>query len=124
SMAVGPSWDNFTTKLLPVRRVDRQIVWNVLLKAQAVELHGYRPDQVRVAGTPQWDLYFTPRQPATREAFFSRIGADPSRKLVTLTTTPRELYSHHDHVLRVMVRAMEDGRWPHPAQVLVRLHPR
>src|SRR2546423_8270896 len=94
------------------------------MKTQAVDLHGYRPDQVCVAGPPQWDLYFTPRQPTSREAFFARIGADPSRRLVTLTTTPRELYPHHDHVLRVMVRAMEDRRWPFPGQVLVRLHPR
>ncbi len=77
-----------------------------------------------MAGTPQWDLYFKPRQSVSREAFFSRVGADPSRKLVTLTTTPHELYSHHDHVLRVMVRAIEEGRWPYPAQILVRLHPR
>ena len=58
SMAVDPSWDNFTNKLLPVRRVDRLVVWNELMKQQAVELHGYQPDEVRVAGAPQWDLYF------------------------------------------------------------------
>ena len=48
----------------------------------------------------------------SRDAFFRRIGADPARKLVTLTTTPRELYPHHDHVLRVLARAIADGRWP------------
>jgi hypothetical protein len=123
SMAVDPSWDNFTNKVLPVRRVNRLIVWNELMKQQAIDLHGYRPDEVRVAGAPQWDVYF--RSPgASREAFFSRIGADPSRKLITLSTTPRELYSHHDHVVRVLIRAMRGGTWPWPAQLLVRLHPR
>ncbi len=124
SMAVDPSWDNFTNKLLPVRRVDRLIVWNDLMKQQATELHGYEPDEVRVAGAPQWDLYFKPGPVTSREAFFRRIGADPSRKLITLTTTPRELYSHHDHVLHVLVRAMRDGAWRHEVQVLVRLPPR
>jgi len=28
SMAIDPSWDNFTNKLLPVRRVNRLVVWN------------------------------------------------------------------------------------------------
>ena len=60
----------------------------------------------------------------SREAFFRRIGADPARRLITLTTTPRELYAHHDHVLRVMIRAMAARRWRHDAQILVRLHPR
>jgi hypothetical protein len=124
SMAVDPSWDNFTNKLIPVRRVNRLIVWNELMKQQAVEFHGYAPDEVRVAGTPQWDLYFKEGTTAPREAFFRQIGADPSRKLVTVTTTPRELYPHHDHVLRVLIRAMADNAWREKAQLLVRLHPR
>jgi hypothetical protein len=124
SMAVDPSWDNFTNKLLPVRRVNRLVVWNELMRAQAIELHGYAPHEVRIAGTPQWDLYFRGGVTASREAFFARIGGDPARKLITLTTTPRELYSHHDHVLRVLIRAMRDGVWRHDAQILVRLHPR
>jgi len=124
SMAIDPSWDNFTNKLLPVRCVNRLIVWNELMKQQAVDLHGYRPDEIRIAGTPQWDLYFRSGPGIGREAFCRRIGADPERKLVTLTTTPRELYSHHDHVLRVLIEAMDSRRWPCPVQILVRLHPR
>jgi hypothetical protein len=124
SMAVDPSWDNFTNKLIPVRRVDRLIVWNELMKQQAIDFHGYTPGEVRVAGTPQWDLYFKEGTLSPRDAFFRQIGADPSRKLVTVTTTPRELYPHHDHVLRVLIRAMTDNAWREQAQLLVRLHPR
>ncbi len=122
SMAIDPSWDNFTNKLIPVRQVDRLVVWNDIMKAQAMELHGYRADAIRVAGAPQLDPHF--RASGTpREEFFRRIGADPSRKLIALTTTPRSLYSHHDHVLRVMVRRCDGGALA-GAQVLVRLHPR
>jgi hypothetical protein len=123
AMAIDPSWDNFTNKLMPVRRVDRLVVWNDLMKIQAVDLHGYRPDEIRVAGVPQWDHYFSRGATTDRAAFFGRIGADPSRRLVSLTTTPQELYPHHDHVLSVMAEALRDGRWP-SAQILVRLHPR
>ena len=124
SVAVDASWDNFTNKLLPARRLDRLIVWNELMKQQAVALHGYRPEQVKVTGPLHWDVYFRNGPGTTREAFFRRIGADPSRKLITLTTTARELYPHYDHVLRVMIVAMERGRWPYPCQILVRVHPR
>jgi len=123
AMAIDPSWDNFTNKLMPVRRVDRLVVWNDLMKTQAVELHGYQPDEVRTAGVPQWDRYFTEGAISSREEFCQRVGADPLRRLVTLTTTPQELYPHHDHVLRVMAGALRAGRWP-SAQILVRLHPR
>jgi hypothetical protein len=31
-MAIDPSWDNFTNKLMPVRRVNRLVVWNTLMQ--------------------------------------------------------------------------------------------
>ncbi len=121
SMAIDPSWDNFTNKLIPVRQVDRLVVWNDIMKAQAMELHGYDAAAIRVAGAPQFDPHFRARTP--REEFFRRIGADPGRKLIALTTTPRSLYSHHDHVLRSLVAAIHGGALA-GAQILVRLHPR
>ena len=124
SMAIDPSWDNFTNKLLPVRRVNRLVVWNQLMKEQAIELHGYEPDELTVAGVPQWDRYFRDGVSVSRDAFCARVGADPARALLTVTTTPRELYPHHDHVLRVMLEAMRENRFARPAQILVRLHPR
>jgi hypothetical protein len=56
--------------------------------------------------------------------FFQRIGADPSRKLLTLTTTPYELYPHHPHTIRVLRDAMAMGAFGEPVQLLVRVHPR
>jgi CDP-glycerol glycerophosphotransferase (TagB/SpsB family) len=123
SMAIDPSWDNFTNKLIPVRQVDRLVVWNDIMKAQAMELHGYRAEAIRVAGAPQFDPHFRAQSRTPRDEFFRKIGADPSRKLIALTTTPRSLYSHHDHVLRALVPAIQGGALT-GAQILVRLHPR
>ena len=124
SVAIDASWDNFTNKILPVRRVSRLLVWNELMKAQAVDLHGYRPDEVQVTGPPHWDVYFRGGRPATRETFFRRVGADPARKLVTLTTSARELYPHYERLVRLLIDAMARGRWSVPCQLLVRVHPR
>jgi hypothetical protein len=124
TMAIDSSWDNFTNKLVPVRHVDRLLVWNDIMKAQAVSLHGYDPRAIHVVGAPQFDAYFSGEPRATREAFFSRIGADRSRKLITLTTTPPALYPHHAHVLRELLSAIGRGKVDQPVQVLVRLHPR
>lgn len=123
SMIIDASWDNFTNKLLPVRQADRLVVWNEIMKEQAVSLHGYAPEAVKVAGAPQFDVHFKPQVRVTRDEFFKRIGADPSRKLIALTTTPPVLYPHHSHVLRALVAGMDHGTLAN-AQVLVRLHPR
>ena len=122
-IVIDASWDNFTNKLLPVRQVDRLVVWNEIMKEQAVRLHGYRPEAVSVAGAPQFDVHFNAQARCTRAEFFQRIGADPSRKLIVLTTTPRSLYRHHDYVLRELSAAIARGPLA-GAQVLVRLHPR
>lgn len=124
AMAIDPSWDNFTNKLLPVRRTDRLLVWNELMRDQAIGLHGYRPEEIRVCGAPQFDAYFQRGATTTREAFCRRVGADPARALITVSTTPRSLYAHHDHVVRRLSDAIVSGRMAKPAQVLVRLHPR
>jgi hypothetical protein len=123
TIVVEPSWDNFTNKLIPVRRADRMVVWNDIMKRQAVELHGYAPDQVHVGGPPHWDRYFRPAPAVSREAFFARIGADPARRLITVTTTGKGLYAHFDRVIRVLMAAVDGGQWG-PSQLLVRLHPR
>ncbi len=122
-MVIDASWDNFTNKLLPVRQADRLVVWNEIMKDQAVRLHGYRPEAISVAGAPQFDVHFRAQARCTRAEFFQRISADPSRKLIVLTTTPRSLYRHHDYVLRELSAAIEGGPLA-GAQVLVRLHPR
>lgn len=124
AMAIDPSWDNFTNKLLPVRRVDRLLVWNDLMREQAVEFHGYRAEMIRLCGAPQFDGYYRGAPQSSREEFFRRIGADPRRKLIALTTTPRELYPYHTDVVRQISRAIESGAMATPSQLLVRLHPR
>lgn len=123
SIVVDPSWDNFTNKLLPVRRADRLVVWNEIMKDQAISLHGYEPGQVRVSGPPHWDRYFRSGPSISRDTFFARVGADPSRKLITVTTTPAPLYSHFDRVIRSLKAAIDRGTLA-GAQILVRLHPR
>jgi CDP-glycerol:poly(glycerophosphate) glycerophosphotransferase len=124
SVAVDPSWDNFTNKLIPVRRVNRLLVWNDVMKQEAIDFHGYDAAEIRASGVPQFDHYFRADAVSARDVFFRRIGGDPARKLVTLTTSPSQLYSHFDRVIRILAEANASKRWPLPAQILVRVHPR
>ena len=123
-LAIDLSWDHFTTKTAPLRPVAGLSVWNETMKRQAVEIHGYRPEQVCVAGVPQFDIYARADSFTSREAFIRRIGGDPAKKLVTLTTIPPVLYTYHDVVIDEIVAAMRSGRLGGPAQLLVRAHPR
>lgn len=124
SLAIDLSWDHFTTKTAPLRRVMGLSVWNDLMKREAVQLHGYRDEQVTVAGVPQFDIYADKSRLGTRDAFMRRVGADPSRRLISLTTIPPVLFNKHPHVIASLVKAIEDDAFGVPAQLLVRVHPR
>jgi hypothetical protein len=124
TMAVDLSWDNLTNKLFPIRRVDRLVVWNSTMRREARDLHGYGPDEVAVAGPPQFDAYFDGTPRSTRAEFCRRVGVDPSRKLLTLSTIPAEAYPRHDIVIDHLLRAIGSGAIQPACDVLVRLHPR
>ncbi len=122
-LAVDLSWDHFTTKTAPLRRVAGLAVWNEAMCRQAIEIHGYRPEQLCVAGVPQFDLYAEPATYLPRDDFLRAIGADPAKRLLALTTIPPVLYAFHEVVIDELLAAIRAGRLG-PAQLLVRLHPR
>jgi CDP-glycerol glycerophosphotransferase (TagB/SpsB family) len=122
-VAIDLSWDHFTTKTAPLRRVAGLSVWNNLMKREAMELHGYRDQQICVAGVPQFDLYADRARFASRDGFLQSIGADPTKRLVTLTTIPPVLYRHHPEVIEAVLAAIDIGQLG-AAQLLVRVHPR
>lgn len=124
SMAVDLSWDNLTNKLLPIRRVDRLIVWNSTMRREAHELHGYPLENIDVAGPPQFDRYFNPALRSTRTAFCRRVGLDPGRRILTLTTIPAEAYPRHELIIDRLLAAIHSGAIRQPCDVLVRVHPR
>jgi hypothetical protein len=124
SMAVDLSWDNLTNKLLPIRRVDRLIVWNSTMRREAHELHGYPLEDIDVAGPPQFDGYFNSALRSTRTAFCRRVGLDPGRRVLTLTTIPAESYPRHGLVIDRLLAAIHSGAIRQPCDLLVRVHPR
>ena len=124
SIAVDLSWDNLTNKLLPIRRVDRLMVWNSTMRREAQELHGYRADEIEVAGPPQFDGYFNGSPRSLRAVFCRRLGLDPDRRLLTLTTIPAEAYPRHDVVIDYLLEAIRSGAIRQPCDLLVRVHPR
>src|SRR5262249_31394970 len=124
TVAVDLSWDNLTNKLFPIRRVNRLVLWNETMKREAHTLHGYPLEDIDVVGPPQFDSYFDATLRTSRTAFCRRVGLDPDRRIVTLTTIPADAYPRHDVVIDRLLDAMRSGAVKPPFNLLVRLHPR
>jgi CDP-glycerol glycerophosphotransferase (TagB/SpsB family) len=123
TVGVVASWDNLTTKgpLLP--RLDRLVVWNDLMRDEAVRYHGYRPEQITVTGAPHHDLVFSGReQVTTRAEFFARLGLDPAKRLITYAGEDPIIAPDAPQYVEVLHKFLREGRLG-DGQLLVRPHP-
>lgn len=118
------SWDNLTSKGRIAAPFDHYLVWSELMKQELLRYYpDVTPERVHIVGTPQFDPYADERLACTREQFFSRIGADPSRPLICYsggdTGTAPEDHLHAD----ILMGLVKSGRIKGRPQVLVRPSP-
>jgi hypothetical protein len=119
------SWDNLTSKGLARVLPEHVVVWNEAQKAEAVTLHGARPEQVVVTGAQLFDRWFGARPSRGREEFCARVGLDPGRPFVlylgsSIFIAPDEVPFAEDWIAalrRATDRAVAE------AGVLIRPHP-
>ena len=120
TMVLVSSWDNLTTSgFFPVE-VDRITVWNDIMKAQAVEIHGLPPERVVVTGAPQHDV-FAPSEPyVPRAALLAELGLDPARRMVVYTTGTEGTIPHEPELVARLADHLAAAR--PDVQLLVRVH--
>jgi len=131
TVALVASWDNLTSKAFPVIPGPSAslVVWNNIMKDEAVEGFGFAQERVFVSGVPRFDRYFQRQGPRTRRDFFSALGLDDDRKLLTYATAGDRLFEPADAVTpepelcKELVDAAVSGRFARPVQVIIRLHP-
>jgi hypothetical protein len=99
------------------------VVWNPIMAAEAEQLHGYAPEQIYIAGAPQFDVYADKSQLPDRSAFFARIGADPGKALITFAMTNVKTCPDEFDVLEMFWARMREGALGRPVQLLARVHP-
>lgn len=100
------SWDNLTKFGVLRALPDRLLVWNEILKNQAVHYHDVPPERITVVGLPHYDFYTHGRR-TPREEFLKGLGADPTKKIILYSPTgaPRLLYSDADkYILGILAR--------------------
>lgn len=115
------SWDNLTVHGELAMEMDGLIVWNNILRKEAVEWHYYRPEQVAVSGVPQFDHYFKSKESfSSKEVFFNKVGADPCRKLLTYTMTLLGAEGPELDIIEILAGYVAEGKFDLPCQLLIR----
>jgi hypothetical protein len=118
------SWDVPTTRGFTRVKADRILVFNEINRKETIEIGDYRADQVFVMGFPQFDVYARSETYLSREEFFSRIHADPAKKLILFAIPGDFKHPFINDILIGLDQAITDGRIREPVQVLARFHPK
>lgn len=126
TMASILSWDNLSGYgKLPIHVDLGVIVWNKIMKNQLLLWHGFKEEEVYVAGVPQYDIYIKVDNAClTRDQFFKTVNANSNKKLITYTTAPPTICDTEDQIIDIIVKAIQQNLLVAPAQLLIRLHPK
>lgn len=124
--AVNINYDNLTSNGKMIRKTDYLAVWNERMKQEAVELHRYQDDQLRVVGCLRFDHYFldpkNPRFPA-REVFLKGKGLDPAKPTIVFAGPTPSNYPPRKEFVSELLRLKREKALSGDPNVLVRIHP-
>lgn len=129
-IALVSSWDNFTSKAFFPFSLESIVVWNNVMREEAINLFAFPDEKVFVSGIPRYDLFFKEEGFSDRDTFFSKFNLDPAKKLIVYGTgsattgcTALDLTSPEPEIVEYIADKIEAGAFAFPTQLLVRLHP-
>lgn len=121
------SWDNLTNKGLLRIEPDLIVVWNEAQKAEAVGMHGVRPERVAVTGAQPFDRWFERGPARDRATFCARVGLPLDVPFVLFTGSSGFIAETHAEVafVRGWIAALRNSRevLVRDLAVLIRPHP-
>ncbi|HJP61340.1 MAG TPA: oligosaccharide flippase family protein [Gemmatimonadaceae bacterium] len=129
AVALAASWDNLTSKGFFPFGIQRIVVWNGVMRTEAMELFGIPESQIVIAGIPRFDTFFTRSGFRRRTEFLADFGLDPNRPVITYATGHHRLgwpfleRTPEPEIVMRLSDAILAGEIPSSTQLLIRLHP-
>lgn len=115
------SWDKLTARNMIRILPDELIVFNELVKKEALCYADMKEGRIAVTGIPQYDWH-TNYRPLDRVEFFAKKGLDPNKKLIVYAPMGKA-YSNSDWDIIDFLREEISGGRIANAQLLVRFQP-
>ena len=118
------SWDNTTTNGYRGGEPDHVMAWNDIMKTELNVFHDIQLEKIHVGGIAHWDFYFDGQfKQRSRDEFLLASGLSHDRKLIFYGTSSPIIFSRTFDVIEDLLKAMGDGAFHFPCQLVVRLHP-
>jgi hypothetical protein len=118
------SWDHLSSKVFLNQHLHSILVWNNHTKQEVLQTYpGYRSEQIKVVGIPQYDLYAT-KPSISYDDWCRKYGLDPARRTLLFSTMPQRRHEQQHIILDELLKAINEGKkMPSDLQVLIKCHP-
>lgn len=118
------SWDHLSSKILLDQGHHSVLVWNDHTKQEVLHTYPhYHPEQIRIMGIPQYDLY-AQAPSLSYEEWCRKYGLDPARRTILFSTMPQSRHEQQHIILEELLKTIVEGkRLPANLQVLIKCHP-
>jgi hypothetical protein len=117
------SWDNLTGKGRIHCIPGQLIVWNEVMKQEALMLYpeNFNDKNVHVVGLPQHDYLVNDNWLQDKNDFFQKLGGNPKKKVITYISRGGK-YSHYreQENLDVLISGLEKSQFIEESQLFIR----
>jgi len=125
TVAINFSWDNFHNGAHNIRKTDFLILWNEIMKKEAIAMQYYNPNRVFISGPIRFDHYFINENSAiSREEFLTKKNLNSREKTILITTVTDGNYPLEQDVVKQVLQKREKGEFPGFPNIFIRLHPK
>lgn len=117
------AWDNITLSKYPFRLLpDRLIVYNEIIKREAVRYLDMPSEDIYVAGWPHFDFYVHTER-ISRSEFCQKLGIDPLKRIILFASIGSALNPTEIQVLEILEEAISKKQLPDDLVIIFRQHP-
>ncbi len=122
TLGIVRSWDNVYKGIRS--RPQRLAVWNRINRQEVIDIEGYRPEDVEIVGSPQFDPYFAPDAGWPRDKLAARFGLDPARPILLFASLGYFIPGFDETCwMDMLLHLLAQDAIPGRPQILCRLHP-
>lgn len=118
------SWDNLASKGRMLGNFEYFLVWSHLMQSELLYFYPMvKKENVKVVGTPQFELYVMPKYESTAEAFYAKFGLDARLKTICYSCADVSIGANDPIVIRAIANAIRINAINTKVQLLVRTSP-
>ncbi len=121
-IALVHSWDNLTSKGLFSALPDRLLVWNDIMRQEAVNFHDIPFEAVDVVGVPQYEKYRELAPMTNEKEFRERLKISFDAVIITYAASAESMFPDEERFVDELLDEIMSGKYGEAVLVL-RLHP-